>query len=74
MSIQRCNTSQKVPRQIIATRRGRGVYSISSDHVVNAAFVDRVVRHADDGCEDQRRDPVHLRRTEGCPGEAEETD
>ena len=47
---------------------------VGTDHVVTGGLVDGQVGDADHGDEDQRRDPVDLRRTERGPGEGEETD
>lgn len=43
-------------------------------HVVAGGLVDGQVGDANYGDEDQRRDPVDLRRTKRGPGEGEETD
>jgi hypothetical protein len=46
--------------------------SIWAYHVVTGGLVDGQVGDADHGDEDQRRDPVDLRRAERGPGEGEE--
>jgi hypothetical protein len=52
--------------------RGRG--GDGTHHVVASGLVDGEVGDADHGDEDQRCEPVHLRRAERSPGESEEAD